>query len=288
MAYDTASKVGTLYVVATPIGNLEDMTLRALRVLKEVDLIAAEDTRRTRKLLTHYNISTPLTSYYDQIESKKAPALIDKLQAGDSIALVSDAGTPGIADPGYRLVQGAWAAGIRVVPLPGPSLVTALLSIGGLPTDRFVFEGFLPAKKGQRRKALQRLQAEPRTIVVFESPHRLHETLADMQNIFGDRQGVIGRELTKVFEEVLGGTLSELRTWLHKREIKGEVALLVAGCAAEEAPVEEQTIRAELRLLDAEGLPLKEIARIMSERYRLSKREVYALGVKIKNAAHEG
>lgn len=288
MIHDTTSKAGTLYVVATPIGNLEDITLRALRVLKEVDLIAAEDTRHTRKLLTHYNISTPLTSYYDQIESKKAPALIDKLQAGDSIALVSDAGTPGIADPGYRLVQGAWAAGIRVVPLPGPSLVTALLSIGGLPTDRFVFEGFLPTKKGQRRKALQRLQAEPRTIVVFESPHRLHETLADMQNIFGDRQVGIGRELTKVFEEVLRGTLSELRTWLHKRDIKGEVALLVAGCAAEEAPVEEQTIRAEIRLLDAEGLPLKEIARIMSERYRLSKREVYALGVKIKSVAHEG
>ena len=283
MAHDTTIEVGTLYVVATPIGNLEDITLRALRVLKEVDLIAAEDTRHTRKLLAHYNISTPLTSYYDQIERRKAPALIDKLKAGDSIALVSDAGTPGIADPGYRLVQGAWAAGIRVVPLPGPSMLTALLSIGGLPTDRCVFEGFLPAKKTQRRKVLLQLQAESRTLVVFESPHRLQETLADMQDIFGDRQAVIGRELTKMFEEVLRGTLGELRTRFHKREIRGEVALLVAGRAVEHAPIEEQVVSEEIRLLDAEGLPLKEIARIMSERHRLSKREVYALGVKIKN-----
>lgn len=279
---NTTSEVGTLYVVATPIGNLEDITLRALRILKDVDLIAAEDTRHTRKLLSHYDISTPLTSYYDQIETQKAPALIEKLQAGNSIALVSDAGTPGIADPGYRLVQGAWAAGIQVMPLPGPSMLTALLSIGGLPTDRFVFEGFLPAKKGQRRKALQRLHAEPRTIVVFESPHRLRETLADMQDILGDRQVVIGRELTKLFEEVLRGTLSELQTQLHEREIKGEVALLVAGYSVEEAPVDEQALREEISVLDAEGLPLKEIARIVSERHGLSKREVYALGVKIK------
>jgi len=163
-------------------------------------------------------------------------------------------------------------------------MLTALLSIGGLPTDRCVFEGFLPSKKGQRRKALQRVQAEPRTIVVFESPHRLRETLADMQDILGDRQVVIGRELTKLFEEVLRGTLSELQTRLHEREIKGEVGLLVAGCSAEEAPVEEQVIREEISILDAEGLPLKEIARIMSERYGLPKREVYALGVQVKNA----
>ena len=287
MVNDTEMKAGTLYVVATPIGNLEDITLRALRILKEVDLIAAEDTRHTRKLLTHYDITTSLTSYYDHIETKKAPALIDKLQAGQSIALVSDAGTPGIADPSYRLVQGAWEAGIQVVPLPGPSMLTALLSIGGLPTDRCVFEGFLPAKKGQRRKALQRVQAEPRTIVVFESPHRLRDTLADMQDILGDRQVVIGRELTKLFEEVLRGTLSELQTRLHEREVKGEVALLVAGYSAEEVPIEEHVLREEISILDAEGLPLKEIARIMSERYGLSKREVYALGVQVKNAKRE-
>ena len=287
MANDTIVEAdilaGTLYVVATPIGNLEDITLRALRILKEVDLIAAEDTRHTRKLLSHYGITTSLTSYYDHIETKKAPALIDKIQAGQSIALVSDAGTPGIADPGYRLVQGAWEAGIQVVPLPGPSMLTALLSIGGLPTDQCLFRGFLPAKKGQRRNALQRLQAAPHTIVVFESPHRLHETLADMRDIFGDRQVVIGRELTKMFEEVLRGTLSELQTRLYEREIKGEVALLVAGCSAEEAPIDEQAVREEISILDSEGLPLKEIARIMSERHGLPKREVYALGVRIKN-----
>ena len=287
MANDTAVELGTLYVVATPIGNLEDITLRALRVLKEVDLIAAEDTRHTRKLLNHYDITTPLTSYYDHIESKKAPVLIKKLQAGQSIALVSDAGTPAIADPGYRLVQGAWETGIRVVPLPGPSMLTALLSIGGLPTDRCVFEGFLPAKKGQRRRALQRIRDDSRTIVVFESPHRLHQTLADMQQILGDRQVVIGRELTKLFEEVMRGTLKELRFRLQEREIKGEVALLVTGCSADAAPVDEQIIREEVSILDRRGLPLKEIARIVSERHGLPKREVYAIGTRRKNVKRE-
>lgn len=282
-----ATEPGKLYVVATPIGNLEDITLRALRILKEVDLIAAEDTRRTRRLLAHYNISTPLTSYYDQIERKKAPALLDKLRAGQSIGLVSDAGTPGIADPGYRLVQGAWQAGVCVVPVPGPSMLTALLSVGGLPTDRCAFEGFLPAKQGQRRKALLRLQAESRTLVVFESPHRLADSLADMYDILGDRPAVIGRELTKRFEEVLRGRLSELQTRLHERQMKGEVALLVAGCTAETAPTEERVVREEIGRLAAQGLSLKEIAGRLSERYSLSKREVYALGLKIKNAQDE-
>lgn len=279
-----ATEPGRLYVVATPIGNLEDITLRALRVLKEVDLIAAEDTRRTRRLLVHYNISTPLTSYYDQIERKKAPALLDKLRAGQSIGLVSDAGTPGIADPGYRLVQGAWQAGVCVVPVPGPSMLTALLSIGGLPTDRCAFEGFLPAKQGQRRKALLRLQAETRTLVVFESPHRLAESLADMCDILGDRPAVIGRELTKRFEEVLRGRLSELQTRLHGRPIKGEVALLVAGCDEQQTPLDALALGSHIDQLAAEGLALKDIARILSQRHGLSRREVYALGVRMKKA----
>ena len=277
-----ASRPGTLYVVATPIGNLEDVTLRALRILTEVDLIAAEDTRRTRRLLAHYNIDTPLTSYYDQIERKKAPVLLDKLRAGQSIGLVSDAGTPGIADPGYRLVRGAWQAGICVVPIPGPSMLTALLSVGGLPTDRCAFEGFLPAKQGQRRKALLRLQTEARTIVVFESPHRLAETLADMHDLWGDRQVVIGRELTKRFEEVLRGRLGELQTRLHGRQIKGEVALLVAGCDEHQTKLESRALGQHIDQLTAEGVPLKDIARILSERHGLSKREVYALGVRMK------
>lgn len=278
---------GTLYIVATPIGNLEDITLRALRVLKEVDLIAAEDTRHTKKLLSHYGITTPLTSYYDHIEASKAPALLAQLQAGKTIALVSDAGTPGIADPGYRLVKGAVEAGIAVVPIPGPSTLTALLSVGGLPTDRFAFEGFLPAKGGQRRKALSRLKQEERTLVFFESPHRLLDLLADLEEICGDRQIVIGRELTKLFEEVLRGKVSELRSLLHGREIRGEVALLVAGRKAEEEQEERPPLAEEIRVLEAEGFSLKEIAQVVSERRGIPKREIYALGVRLRAGGRE-
>jgi len=278
---------GTLYIVATPIGNLEDITLRALRVLKEVDVIAAEDTRHTKKLLSHYGITTPLTSYYDHIEASKAPALLAQLQAGKTIALVSDAGTPGIADPGYRLVKGAAEAGIAVVPIPGPSTLTALLSVGGLPTDRFAFEGFLPAKGGQRRKALARLKQEERTLVFFESPHRLLDLLADLEEICGDRSIVIGRELTKLFEEVLRGKVSELRAILHGREIKGEVAVLVAGRKAEEEQEERPPLAEEIRALEAEGFSLKEIVQMVGERRGIPKREIYALGVRLREGEEE-
>jgi 16S rRNA (cytidine1402-2'-O)-methyltransferase len=281
-AIGAADVAGVLYVVATPIGNLEDITLRALRVLKEVDLIAAEDTRHTRKLLSHYGITTPLTSYYDHIEVSKTPALIDQLQAGKTIALVSDSGTPGISDPGYRLVKGAWEAGVTVVPIPGASTLTALLSVGGLPTDRFAFEGFLPAKKGRRQKVLQRLKQEERTLVFFESPHRLADLLADLEQICGDRQVVIGRELTKMFEEVLRGRVSEVRARLHGHEVRGEVALLSAGRSAEDESEEEQPLADEIRRLEAEGLSLKEIAQVISERRGIAKRDVYALGVRLK------
>lgn len=277
-----ADVAGVLYVVATPIGNLEDITLRALRTLKEVDLIAAEDTRRTRKLLTHYGIVTPLTSYYDQIEAEKAQALVAQLRAGKNIALVSDAGTPGISDPGYRLITGAWEAGIAIVPIPGASTLTALLSVGGLPTDRFVFEGFLPAKSGQRQKALERLRHEERTLVFFESPHRLLDTLADLEELLGDRRVVIGRELTKVFEELRRGQVSEVRCALLEREVKGEVALLVAGWSPDEPQRESLPLEEEIRLLVNEGLSLKNISQVVSERRRISRREVYALGVRLK------
>lgn len=278
---------GVLYVVGTPIGNLEDITLRALRILKEVDLIAAEDTRHTKKLLTHYGIDTPLTSYYDHIEIEKAPALIAQLHEGKTIALVSDAGTPGIADPGYRLVKGAADAGIPVVPIPGPSTMTALLSIGGLPTDRFAFEGFLPSKPAQRRKTLQLLKQERRTLIFFESPHRVLDTLADIEAVFGDRQLVLGRELTKMFEEVLRGRVSEIRARLHEREVKGEVALLVSGATEEQQSEEAQPLAEEVQHLLAQGLPLKEIAQIVGEHRGISKRDVYAVGLQLKDQGTE-
>ncbi len=274
--------LGTLYIVATPIGNLEDITLRALRILQEVDLIAAEDTRHSKKLLAHYHINTPLTSYYDHIETDKAPALIAQLQAGKNIALVSDAGTPAIADPGYRLVKGAAEAGVAIVPIPGPSTAIALLSVSGLPTDRFAFEGFLPAKPTQRRKFLQKLKNEERTLIFFESPHRLPETLADIETIFGDRLIVLGRELTKMFEEVQRGTVTTLRAALQDREIKGEVALLVAGS---HEPRQEEAVLPlveEVQQLLEQGLSLKEIAHSLGERRGMAKREIYALGVQLK------
>jgi len=273
---------GILSLIATPIGNLEDITLRALRLLKEVDLIAAEDTRHTRKLLTHYGITTPLTSYYDQVEAEKAPELIAQLQAGKNIALVSDAGTPCIADPGFRLVTKAVEAGISVVSIPGPSMVTALLSVGGLPTNRFAFEGFLPAKRSQRRKALQHLKQEERTLVFFESPHRVLDMLADLEDICGNRQIVIGRELTKMFEEVLRGQTSELRMVLAAREIKGELAILVAGQSETPPSEKARPLAEEIQELSAQGFSLKDVARIVSETRGIPKREVYALGLRLK------
>jgi 16S rRNA (cytidine1402-2'-O)-methyltransferase len=282
LAIGGASVPGVLYVVATPLGNLEDITLRALRILQEVDLIAAEDTRHTRKLLAHYGINTPLTSYYDHIEAAKAPVLIAQLQEGKRIALVSDAGTPSIADPGYRLVKGAAEAGISIVPIPGPSTVAALLSVGGLPTDRFAFEGFLPAKPSQRRKMLQQLKHEERTVMFFESPHRLRDTLADLEEIFGDRPLALGRELTKMYEEVLRGTVSEVRASLQEREVKGEVALLIAGATSKTQPEDELPVTKEIQQLLNRNLSLKEIAQMIGERRGIPKREIYALGVQLK------
>lgn len=224
---------GILYVVATPIGNLEDVSERALRVLREVDRIAAEDTRRTSKLLAHYGIDKPLTSYHDAAERRKAPELVEELRAGRNLALVSDAGTPLISDPGYRLVRGALDAGIAVVPIPGATAATALLSVCGFATDRFVFEGFLPQREGRRRRRLEALRAEPRTIVLYESPHHVERTLAEMEAILGDRAIVVGRELTKLFEEIVRGTISSVRATLASRPPRGEYTLVVAGAEEE-------------------------------------------------------
>jgi 16S rRNA (cytidine1402-2'-O)-methyltransferase len=221
---------GTLYVVATPIGNLEDITLRALRVLGSVDIIAAEDTRHTRKLLTHHGISRPLVSFHAHNEQRQVPRLLALLQEGHSLALVTDAGTPGIADPGYSLLQALVLQAIPIVPIPGPTAAMAALSIAGLPMDRFVFEGFLPVKGGRRRQRLEALREEPRTVVLYESPYRLVRLLQDIVTCLGpERRVVVTRELTKHFEEVQRGTASALLAVFQERTVRGECTVLIAG-----------------------------------------------------------
>ncbi len=220
----------TLYLVSTPIGNLEDITLRAVRVLKEVDLIAAEDTRTARKLLDRYEIKTPVVSYYDAVERSKTPELIARLESGKAVALISEAGTPGISDPGYRLVAAAREAGIPVVPVPGPSAAIAALAASGLPTDRFAFEGFLPSSPAARRKKLYSLLDEERTLIFYESPRRVLSTLEEVEQIFGDRPVAVAREMTKIHEEFLRGTAAEVGGMLKERDrIRGEIVLILAG-----------------------------------------------------------
>jgi len=219
---------GALYVVSTPIGNLDDISLRAIRILKSVDLIAAEDTRTTRFLLDHLSISRPLISYYSHNEARRLPELIATLKEGKSVALVSDAGTPGISDPAYLLIRGALAAEIKVIPIPGASAVLAALVASGLPMDRFVFEGFLPVKKG-RTKRLEHLRDEDRTIVLYESPFRVERTVADILRHIGNRRISIVREITKKFEEVIRGSAAEVLETIRKRPPKGEMVIVVAG-----------------------------------------------------------
>jgi 16S rRNA (cytidine1402-2'-O)-methyltransferase len=271
---------GVLYIVATPIGNLEDITLRALRVLKEVDLIAAEDTRHTRILLDHYDIRIPLTSYHEHNERAKAQSLIARLLGGENIALVSDAGTPAISDPGYRLIVEAISAGIRVIPLPGASALAAALSASGLPSDRFAFEGFLPAKKLERKTKLQELRQDHRTLIFYEAPHRLSESLQDMLEILGDRQIAVGRELSKVHEEFLRGTVSEVMAGLADHEIKGEVTVVVRGST--DSQISTDLLETEVRRLIDEGIRVKEISDLVGARYQISKREIYQMVLRLK------
>ena len=237
----TEEKTGTLYIVSTPIGNLEDITLRALRILKEVDLIAAEDTRRSRKLLSHYDIHTPLISYHEYSKRQRTQKLVDYLAEGKSVALISDAGTPCISDPGVRIVRDAVAEGVKVEPIPGPSVLTAALSICGLPVNQFVFEGFLDGRRKRRHDQLTCLKDEKRSLVFFESPHRLLSCLEDMQSILGNRQVCVTRELTKKFEEVLRGEISAVLESLQSRpSIKGEITMVVAGEHKEQRGVRGQ------------------------------------------------
>jgi 16S rRNA (cytidine1402-2'-O)-methyltransferase len=269
---------GTLFVVATPIGNLEDVTLRALRVLRDVSVIAAEDTRRTSRLLQHYSISTPATSLHEHNEPQKTPSLIGRLRGGESIALVSDAGTPGVSDPGARLVAAAHAAGLRVEPVPGPSAAIAALSASGFGGDQFLFVGFPPARAQARRKWMTQLAAETRPWVVYEAPHRIRDTLADMLAILGDRPLAIGRELTKVHEELVVGPIS--RHLENLAEGRGEYTLVVSP--APERPVElREPTTDELssefyQMTENSGLNRRQAIRQLASKYRLPARAVYS------------
>ena len=226
---DVNSTEGVLYIVSTPIGNLEDITLRALRTLKEVDLIAAEDTRHTRRLLTHYEIRTPITSYFEGNQIQKGEGLVARLKTGESVALVSDAGTPTISDPGYRLLLQCIEAGIPIVPIPGPSACIAAASVAGLPLHNFVFEGFLSPKSGRRKRQLTDLREEKRTLIFYESPHRVISFLQDVLEVFGDRQVSVARELTKKFEEVFRGKVTEAIEKLRATPPRGEFTIVIGG-----------------------------------------------------------
>ena len=269
---------GILYIVATPIGNLEDITLRALRVLKEVDVVAAEDTRHTQILLSHYDIHTPLTSYHEHNEKTKSQELVARLEQGQNIALVSDAGTPAISDPGFRLIAQAIRAGVRIIPVPGASALTAVLSASGLPTDRFVFEGFLPARKTQRRERLQTLRDETRTLIFYEAPHRLKDTLGDIRELLGNREAVLAREVSKIHEEFLRGPVSELVRALGSGDIRGEVTLIISGSSGLPG-VSEDRLKAEILELKGKGLRVKEIAEVLGEKFGYPKKEIYRLAL---------
>ncbi|MEF1283271.1 MULTISPECIES: 16S rRNA (cytidine(1402)-2'-O)-methyltransferase [unclassified Vibrio] len=275
------TEVPTLYIVPTPIGNLGDITQRAIEVLSNVDLIAAEDTRHTGKLLSHFNIQTKTYALHDHNEQQKAQVLVDKLLAGHSIALVSDAGTPLISDPGYHLVTQCRQAGVKVVPLPGACAVITALSASGLPSDRFSFEGFLPAKsKGRKDKFLEIAKVE-RTCVFYESPHRILDSLADMLDILGpEREVVLARELTKTFETIQGMPLGELVEWVKadENQQRGEMALLIHGYrSSEEETLPEEATRT-LAILTKE-LPLKKAAALAAEIYNLKKNALYKWGL---------
>ncbi len=268
---------GTLYVVATPIGHMEDVSARAVRVLREAALVACEDTRRTAALLRAHGVATPLTSFFEHNERWKGERVLRALRDGHDVALVSDAGTPGISDPGFRLVRDARAEGLPVVPVPGACAAVAALSVSGLPTDRFLFAGFLPARAGARRRALGDLASVRATLVFYESPMRVVDALADMREALGDRDAFLAREATKVHEEYVKASLSALRDALAARAaIKGEIVLVVAGCG-EAAPEPGADPVALFRSLAVEGRTRREAVKEAARRLGLPAREVYRL-----------
>lgn len=282
MSYLTENSAA-LFLVATPIGNLGDISARALETLKSVDLIAAEDTRHSRRLLQHFAINTRLIACHEHNEEQQTPALIERMLKGQSIALISDAGTPLVSDPGYRLVQAALKQNIRVVPVPGPCAAIAALSASGLPTDRFVFEGFPPAKRGARQNYLQALKSEQRTLVFYVSCHRITDTLRDMESVFGGhRQAVLARELTKTFETIHKTSLSELAEWVEKdqNQQKGEIVMLLEG-AQQQGDEERQLLNRLLPVL-VDELPVKQAATIASRVTGLNKNDLYKQALSLK------
>ena len=273
---------GTLYVVATPIGNLDDISARALRILREVALIAAEDTRHSARLMQHFDIGTPLAACHEHNERDQGGRFLARLEAGEDVALISDAGTPLISDPGYHLVRQARAAGFAVVPVPGACALIAALSAAGLPSDRFIFEGFLPAKAAGRRARLEQVREEPRTLIFYEAPHRILECLEDMRAVFGgERQALLARELTKTFETLKGLPLDELCAWVaaDSNQQRGECVVLVAGW---QAPEGEEAVSAEaLRVLDLllAEMPLKRAAALAAEITGVRKNLLYQVAL---------
>ena len=271
----------SLYIVATPIGNLEDITLRALRVLKEASLIAAEDTRTTRKLLARYDIHTPLTSYHDHNKVQKIPTIIEALGKGD-VALVSDAGTPGISDPGLELVQAAVDRGLSVVSIPGPSAVVTALSVAGIPAEHFLFLGFLPRRKGERQGLLRSVSELPYTLVIYEAPHRLQRTLADLHDVLGNRPMAAVREATKLYEEVFRGTISQCQE--HFTAPRGEFTLVIGGRPGMEtsSPLEAEE---RLRSLLEQGVSSREAREQVAAETSLPRRAVYQMWLRLKGDA---
>lgn len=284
-ANENVSRVlpGTLYVAATPIGNLDDITLRAIEILRAVDIVAAEDTRQTGILLKAHHIDTRLISYHEHNETQRARQLIEKMRAGTSVALVSDAGTPTISDPGYRLVCDAVAAGIEVVPLPGVSAATAALSVSGLPTDAFTFIGFPERKAGKRAKQLAGLADRRETLIFYESPRRISALLEEIQHCMGDRPVVVAREMTKKFEEFIRGPVSHVLSELEARAgVKGECTVLVSGNPGE-APVDPEKIRTEItRLLASGETGTAEVSKQVARKFKIPKKEAYALVLAVK------
>lgn len=278
-------QAASLYVCGTPIGNLDDMSFRAIQVLKEVDLIAAEDTRRTIKLLNHFQIKNRLESYHEHNENEKAEKLLQLLQEGMAIALVSDAGMPGISDPGYKLIKKAIENNIEVIPVPGPTAAISALVVSGLDTSRFVFEGFLERKGKSREEQLNKLKSEERTIILYESPYRVKETLKDLERVLGDRRIALVRELTKVHEEKYYGHISSVLTRIEGKEIKGEIVIVLEGNRSgeepEPAPWEGLEIEEHIRILLAQGLSKKEAVKRVAEIRGIPKREVYKEAINI-------